>query len=170
MTQRPQFRKTKIIATIGPACDDIETLTRMIRSGMNVARLNLSHGDYAQHHARVERRIRLRLERIDLVEEVDVLGITVIDGPRRVAVAPLALFRIGESGDISNDLAPFSADFGEPRVHRNVDLGPHDGRGVEHRFVLGFEQGAHHGNAARAADQRRCDAGRKFVDEFPGFV
>ncbi len=55
MTQRPQFRKTKIIATIGPACDDIETLTRMIRSGMNVARLNLSHGDYAQHHARVER-------------------------------------------------------------------------------------------------------------------
>jgi len=49
------FRKTKIIATIGPACDDVETLTRMIRDGMNVARLNLSHGTFDEHSARVQR-------------------------------------------------------------------------------------------------------------------
>ena len=49
MTDKPRFRKTKIIATIGPACDDVDTLTRMIESGMNVARLNLSHGNYEEH-------------------------------------------------------------------------------------------------------------------------
>jgi len=52
---RPAFRKTKIIATIGPACDTIEMLTQMIETGMNVARLNLSHGDFDEHAARVKR-------------------------------------------------------------------------------------------------------------------
>jgi pyruvate kinase len=55
MTDKPQFRKTKIIATVGPACDDVETLTQMIQSGMNVARLNLSHGTFDEHGARVKR-------------------------------------------------------------------------------------------------------------------
>ena len=55
MSTRATFRKTKIIATIGPASDDVETLTRMIQSGMNVARLNLSHGDFDEHGARVQR-------------------------------------------------------------------------------------------------------------------
>jgi len=50
-----KFRKTKIIATIGPACDEVEMLTDMIQSGMNVARLNLSHGNFEEHGARVER-------------------------------------------------------------------------------------------------------------------
>ena len=54
MTLTPKFRKTKIIATIGPACDEVEMLTDMIRSGMNVARLNLSHGNFKEHGARVE--------------------------------------------------------------------------------------------------------------------
>lgn len=48
-------RKTKIIATLGPACDDVAVLERMITAGLNVARLNLSHGDYEQHGARVQR-------------------------------------------------------------------------------------------------------------------
>ena len=46
------FRKTKIIATIGPACDEVETLKQMIEGGMNVARLNLSHGNFDEHGAR----------------------------------------------------------------------------------------------------------------------
>ncbi len=49
-----QIRKTKIVATIGPACDSVETLGAMIRAGMNVARLNLSHGTVAEHRDRVE--------------------------------------------------------------------------------------------------------------------
>ena len=55
MTRKPQFRKTKIIATVGPACDDVALLTEMIQSGMNVARLNLSHGSFEEHRQRVGR-------------------------------------------------------------------------------------------------------------------
>ncbi len=50
-----RLRKTKVIATIGPACDDVDTLVRMIRAGMNVARLNMSHGDVDSHTATLER-------------------------------------------------------------------------------------------------------------------
>lgn len=48
------MRKTKIICTIGPACDNEETLTRMCKSGMNVARLNFSHGTPDEHRALIE--------------------------------------------------------------------------------------------------------------------
>lgn len=43
------MRKTKIICTIGPASAGEEILTRMCRSGMNVARLNYSHGSHEEH-------------------------------------------------------------------------------------------------------------------------
>ena len=49
--------KTKIFATIGPASESPEMLARMIRAGMNVARLNFSHGNPSKH-AEVTRRIR----------------------------------------------------------------------------------------------------------------
>ena len=43
--RRPLTRHTKIVATIGPASRDPETLVRMVEAGMDVARLNFSHGD-----------------------------------------------------------------------------------------------------------------------------
>ena len=42
-------RKTKIIATLGPACASYEGIRELVRAGMDVARLNFSHGDYATH-------------------------------------------------------------------------------------------------------------------------
>ncbi len=47
------LRKTKIICTIGPASEQVDTLKRIINAGMNVARLNFSHGDYDEHGARI---------------------------------------------------------------------------------------------------------------------
>ena len=48
------MRKTKIICTIGPASENEETLTRMCRSGMNVARLNFSHGTHEEHQKKFD--------------------------------------------------------------------------------------------------------------------
>jgi pyruvate kinase len=47
--------KTKIVATIGPASDSPEMLQRLIRAGLNVARLNFSHGDFTAHADRIAR-------------------------------------------------------------------------------------------------------------------
>merc|ERR1719313_2864060 len=48
-------RKCKIICTMGPSCWDVETLCKLIDGGMNVARLNFSHGDHEAHGACVAR-------------------------------------------------------------------------------------------------------------------
>src|SRR5690625_1904533 len=52
------MRKTKIVCTIGPASEQIDKLKQLINSGMNVARLNFSHGNYEEHAERI-RQIRL---------------------------------------------------------------------------------------------------------------
>lgn len=49
------MRKTKIICTIGPASEDPEQLQKMILNGMNVARLNFSHGSHEEHEIRIQR-------------------------------------------------------------------------------------------------------------------
>ncbi|MBT3714799.1 MAG: pyruvate kinase, partial [Anaerolineae bacterium] len=46
-------RKAKIVATIGPASDSEEILDALIRAGVNVARLNFSHGTHEEHAARI---------------------------------------------------------------------------------------------------------------------
>lgn len=48
------MRKTKIICTIGPASEDVDKIKKMILNGMNVARLNFSHGTHAEHKKRID--------------------------------------------------------------------------------------------------------------------
>ena len=58
------MRKTKIICTIGPASENEEVLTQMCLAGMNVARLNFSHGTYPEHEKKIEliKRVRQKLD------------------------------------------------------------------------------------------------------------
>ncbi|MFO1426939.1 MAG: pyruvate kinase [Steroidobacteraceae bacterium] len=48
------LRRTKIVATLGPATDDIDTLWEMCRAGLDVARINFSHGSHQDHLRRIE--------------------------------------------------------------------------------------------------------------------
>jgi pyruvate kinase len=56
----PTRKKTKIVATLGPACSTKETIKEMIDAGVNVFRINFSHADYTD----VE-------ERIDIIRELN---------------------------------------------------------------------------------------------------
>ena len=57
------MRKTKIICTIGPSSENEETLTQMCLAGMNVARLNFSHGSHEEHAKKIEliKKVRQKL-------------------------------------------------------------------------------------------------------------
>jgi pyruvate kinase len=64
-------RATKIVATIGPASSDLDTLTRMIRAGVNVVRLNFSHGK-AQDH--IDRAALVRQAAADCGVEIAIMA------------------------------------------------------------------------------------------------
>lgn len=94
------MKKTKIVCTIGPACESQAILEKMIRAGMNVARLNFSHGTYA-HHSKLIKNIRAVSKKIgqpvaimqDLqgprirIGEVNKNGVELTKG-KRVALVP----------------------------------------------------------------------------------
>ena len=48
------MKKTKIVCTIGPVTESVETLKELLNRGMNVMRLNFSHGDYEEHGTRIK--------------------------------------------------------------------------------------------------------------------
>lgn len=75
------MKKTKIVATIGPACEKQSILKQMVLSGMNVCRLNFSHGDYSWHKAVIQ-----RIRRVEKQTRKKVGIMADIQGPRvRVA-------------------------------------------------------------------------------------
>jgi pyruvate kinase len=104
----PQQRKTKIVATIGPACESAETLVAMIKAGMNVARLNLSHGTHAEHKKRIDE-LRAAAEEAgtNIAIMIDTRGIEIRTGKLRdgpVDLAPgddFTLYCSGQSGNAS---------------------------------------------------------------------
>ena len=48
-------KKTKVVCTIGPASEDKEMIVKLVNEGMNICRLNFSHGDYTEHGNRIAR-------------------------------------------------------------------------------------------------------------------
>ena len=51
---RAMQKRTKIVATLGPASEDVKRLRKMIRAGLDVARINFSHGEADEHRARAK--------------------------------------------------------------------------------------------------------------------
>ncbi|MCY0903268.1 MAG: pyruvate kinase, partial [Firmicutes bacterium] len=69
------MRNTKIVCTMGPACTEPDTLRRVIRAGMNVARLNFSHGTHDDHREVIARvREAARLENTIIGIMLDIKG------------------------------------------------------------------------------------------------
>jgi pyruvate kinase len=64
-------RRAKIVATLGPATDDVDTLSELIRAGCDVVRVNFSHGSFEDHARRVE---RVRLASLRVGRYVAILG------------------------------------------------------------------------------------------------
>ena len=59
------MKKTKIICTIGPASDSVENLKKLMLSGMNICRLNFSHGSQEEHKVRIDN-IKIAREELDI--------------------------------------------------------------------------------------------------------
>ncbi|QGQ99460.1 pyruvate kinase [Paenibacillus psychroresistens] len=49
------MQKVKILCTMGPACDSVPTLVKLLQAGMTIARLNMAHGDLPEHQERIKR-------------------------------------------------------------------------------------------------------------------
>ena len=62
-TGERRLRNTKVVGTIGPACEHVDQIAELIAAGLNVARLNFSHGDHAQH-AELATRVREAADRV----------------------------------------------------------------------------------------------------------
>ena len=54
MLKNEVMSKTKIVCTIGPASDNKEMLTKLVKAGMNVMRLNFSHGSHEEHLKKIK--------------------------------------------------------------------------------------------------------------------
>ena len=87
-----RYGKTKIVCTLGPASSSVEVLEQMIRSGMDVARLNFSHGTH-EEHLEMMRRVREAAKRAG--EQVAILQD--LQGPKirtgKLATPPVELIK-----------------------------------------------------------------------------
>ena len=104
--RRRDIRKTKLIATIGPACDGLDTIKAMIHAGMNVARLNFSHDTHVEHRKRLETvRQAARELGANVAVMLDTKGVKIrtgrVDGgiAHLVTGDPFTLYTDGRMGD-----------------------------------------------------------------------
>jgi len=107
---KPLIHRTKIVATIGPASDSPEMIRKMLLVGMNVARLNFSHGNYEDHAARIQR-LRSAAAELDL----PLMLLQDLQGPKiRVGDLPAEGIMLTE-GDLLT-LVPIADYAGQPNT------------------------------------------------------
>jgi pyruvate kinase len=107
---KPLIHRTKIVATIGPASDSPEMIRKMLLAGMNVARLNFSHGKYEDHAERIQR-LRQAAEELDL----PLMLLQDLQGPKiRVGDLPAEGMRLAEGDSLT--LVPIADYTGQPNT------------------------------------------------------
>lgn len=118
-------RKTKIICTIGPATNSVETIRRLYNSGMNIARINFSHGDHEQHHQIIK---NIREASLETEQFIPIMGD--LCGPK-IRIGNLEksldvendelvdLYYGQPSSDIKGKSLPISYD----KLHKDVNVG-----------------------------------------------
>src|SRR6201995_5266986 len=79
------FHRTKIVATVGPACDTYDKLLELVRAGVNVFRLNFSHGDHEDKLKIIE-----HIRNINIAEPYNIAILGDLQGPN---------LRVGEIKD-----------------------------------------------------------------------
>ena len=120
-------KRTKIVATIGPASSDPDILRAMIRQGMNVARINFSHGDHKTHGETID-----RIRQIASDEEAVVAIMCDLQGPKirigEVVNEPL-LLSSGETIKLTLDEStaknddPYMILLPHPEFVQDIDVG-----------------------------------------------
>jgi pyruvate kinase len=130
---KPLIHRTKIVATIGPASDSPEMIRKMLQAGMNVARLNFSHGNYQDHAARIKC-LRDAAEELDLplmllqdlqgpkirVGDLPAAGMMLNDGDR-LTLVPIADYT-GQANTVGIDY-PYVAEEAESGTQVLLDDG-----------------------------------------------
>jgi len=129
------MRKTKIVATIGPASDSEAVLESLIKAGMNVARLNFSHGTHKQHELRVSRirEVSKRLKMpVGILQDLQGPKIRVgkLDAPLQLSVGEEVCLYATEDAPPKNGFQLLPVDFRElfESVHEGDKLLLDDGR------------------------------------------
>jgi pyruvate kinase len=121
----PCVRRAKIVCTIGPACDSEECIAELMSLGMDVARLNFSHGTHAEHAKRIQRlrRVARKLKRTICILQ-DLQGPKIRTG-RLKDGKPVELKRGGlltiTARQLTGTVALVSTDF--PRLSKDVEPG-----------------------------------------------
>ena len=120
------MRKTKIVCTIGPASSQEDILTEMALAGMNVARLNFSHGTHEQHQATINliKKVREKLN-LPIAIMLDTKGPeyrikTFKDGKITVSEGDIFTFTTDE---IEGDETRVSVNY--KQLCENIDIGDH---------------------------------------------
>ena len=130
---KPLTFRTKIVATIGPACYSADVLREMMLAGMNVARLNFSHGSY-EDHGKMVKLLRQLSEELDLpltilqdlqgpkirVGEIPNNGMTLTEGSS-LTIVPLEEWK-GQENTVGIDY-PYVAEEAQPGTQVLLDDG-----------------------------------------------
>lgn len=133
------FKHTKIVVTIGPACQDLDTIIAMVKSGMNVARLNFSHGSHEEHEGfyNIIREAEKKTGQIITVMQD-------LQGPKiRIGVMPAEGIEVKEGQIVALntaivDYADGEIPFDYPEMHKYLKIGErvliNDGR-IEAKII-----------------------------------